>query len=245
MNLREYIVYGNHPLAKGINYFRNQKYNNRIYNSIANLSLNPQTWKLQNTRISFQGTNHQINAGTVLIINGDLSITGNQHQIVLGKDVILENCQWIIQGNNNKLYIGDHCRLRNTRIWIEDENTCIQIGEATTSEGLELSVAENGGKITIGKDCMFAHGIDVRNTDSHSIIDNTSGKRINPAANITIEDHVWIGSHAQILKGVRIEMGAVVAASSLVTKNVPPNTIVGGIPAAPIRDQIHWIRERI
>jgi maltose O-acetyltransferase len=51
---------------------------------------------------------------------------------------------------------------------------------------------------------------------------------------VTIEDHVWIGSRATILPGVTVGRGAVVAAGSIVTKNVTPMTVVAGVPAKPV-----------
>jgi acetyltransferase-like isoleucine patch superfamily enzyme len=51
---------------------------------------------------------------------------------------------------------------------------------------------------------------------------------------VVIEDHVWIASRATILPGVRIGRGAVVACNSVVTRDVPPMTIVGGVPARVI-----------
>lgn len=53
----------------------------------------------------------------------------------------------------------------------------------------------------------------------------------------SIEDDVWIGHRATIIAGVTIGRGAIVAASSLVTKDVPPCEIWGGIPAKKIRDR--------
>jgi acetyltransferase-like isoleucine patch superfamily enzyme len=52
---------------------------------------------------------------------------------------------------------------------------------------------------------------------------------------VTIEDDAWIGSGAVILPGVRIGRGAVVGANSVVTEDVPPLTVVAGLPARPIR----------
>ena len=57
---------------------------------------------------------------------------------------------------------------------------------------------------------------------------------------IVIEDYVWIGIGAILLKGIRIGSGAVIAAGSVVTKNVPSNCMVAGNPAHIIRKDIHW-----
>lgn len=52
-----------------------------------------------------------------------------------------------------------------------------------------------------------------------------------------IEDDVWIGSRVTVLKGVRIGRGAVIAAGAVVTRDVPPYAIVGGVPARQIRQR--------
>ncbi len=52
---------------------------------------------------------------------------------------------------------------------------------------------------------------------------------------VTIGKNVWIGDHATILPGVTIGDGAVVAAGAVVTKDVPPRTVVAGVPAKIIR----------
>ena len=52
---------------------------------------------------------------------------------------------------------------------------------------------------------------------------------------ITIGNDVWIGANVSLMDGVKIGDGAIVAANALVTKDVPPYTIVGGVPAKPIK----------
>ncbi|HEX7975059.1 MAG TPA: acyltransferase [Anaerolineales bacterium] len=55
------------------------------------------------------------------------------------------------------------------------------------------------------------------------------------AEGIVIENDVWLGAGAVITDGVRIGRGSVVAAGAVVTKDVPPHTVVGGVPARPIK----------
>ena len=93
-----------------------------------------------------------------------------------------------------------------------------------------------GDRIEIGKDCAIGRDVVIRSFDGHTI--EQEGYRISEP--IVIEDHVWIGQGAQILKGVHIGEGAIVAAGAVVTKDVPAHTIVGGIPAKIIKENIKW-----
>jgi acetyltransferase-like isoleucine patch superfamily enzyme len=60
---------------------------------------------------------------------------------------------------------------------------------------------------------------------------------------IVIEDYAWVGCRAIILSGVRVGYGAIVAAGAVVTKDVPPNTMVAGNPARPVRTLTAEYRE--
>ncbi len=83
-----------------------------------------------------------------------------------------------------------------------------------------------------------------RNTDSHAILDNKTGKRINPAESIEIGDRVWFGNRTTILKGVKIDDDCIVATGAIVTRNVPANSIVAGIPAKVVKSDISWRLQR-
>jgi acetyltransferase-like isoleucine patch superfamily enzyme len=88
----------------------------------------------------------------------------------------------------------------------------------------------NRGGITIGSCVSVSQEVFISAGD-HDPNDPEFGSRFAP---VVVEDYVFIGSRAIILKGVRLGRGAVVAAGSIVTKDVEPFTIVGGNPAKPI-----------
>lgn len=93
-----------------------------------------------------------------------------------------------------------------------------------------------GDIIEIGKDCTIGRDVVIRSFDGHTI--EEPGYKISEP--IKIGNHVWIGQGAQVLKGVTIGDGAIVAAGAIVTKDVPAHTIVGGIPAKVIKENIKW-----
>ena len=112
-----------------------------------------------------------------------------------------------------------------------------------TDFGKNITVGENvffnaccqfqdHGGVTIGNGCLIGHNV-VFATLDHDF--NPAKRSWMTPAPIVVGNNVWIGSHATILKGVTIGDGAIVAAGAVVTKDVPANTIVGGVPAKPIR----------
>ncbi len=93
-----------------------------------------------------------------------------------------------------------------------------------------------GATIEIGKDCAIGRDVVIRSYDGHVIL--KEGYSISEP--IKIGNHVWIGQGASILKGVTIGEGAVIAAGAVVTKDVAPHTVVGGVPAKLINEEIYW-----
>lgn len=90
-------------------------------------------------------------------------------------------------------------------------------------------------EITIGSNVSISENVIIRDSDNHTI--NSSKSQSAP---IIIEDNVLICMGATILKGVRIGEGSIVAAGAVVTSDVPPNSLVGGVPAKVIKSGIKW-----
>jgi len=97
-------------------------------------------------------------------------------------------------------------------------------------------------RIKIGNKVMFGPNVTIRggNHSSHIIGKfmsdyQTSEKLPEDDQQVVIEDDVWIGTGAIILKGVTIGRGSIVAAGAVVTKDVQPYSIIGGVPAKLIK----------
>jgi acetyltransferase-like isoleucine patch superfamily enzyme len=124
----------------------------------------------------------------------------------------------------------------------------IDIGKSCyIGEGTRIWSAES---IKIGDRCFISHNVNIHDTNSHSLDSDLRFKHIetiilsgHPKDNdfdiqsspVNIHDDVWIGFNAVILKGVTINQGAIVAAGSVVTKDVPPFSVVAGNPAQVVK----------
>ncbi|MGI6254739.1 MAG: DapH/DapD/GlmU-related protein [Acutalibacter sp.] len=94
-----------------------------------------------------------------------------------------------------------------------------------------VKIQDQGG-VTIEDGVLIGHNVVIATLD-HNLDPNLRGNMI--PGPIHIGKNVWIGANATICKGVTIGDGAVVAAGAVVTKDVPANTLVGGVPAKPIK----------
>lgn len=108
----------------------------------------------------------------------------------------------------------------------------IMIGENVGVSGCTISAAK---AITIGSRVLIGSGALIMDNDAHSIHSKERSKGAKGESKpIVIEDDVFIGARAIVLKGVRIGKGAIIGAGAVVTKNVPEFTIVAGNPARKI-----------
>lgn len=148
----------------------------------------------------------------------------NKRQITLGKNVRLSGWLTVLYGG--KITIGDYTL----------------IGPRTVIQAWKL--------VKIGSYVMISPDVWIQDNNSHSIyaqdrlVDmigsadfNKKGVDTTNAVSkpITIGDHVWIGKHAMIFKGVNIGNRSVVAAGSYVTRDVPEDVVVAGNPAKVVK----------
>jgi acetyltransferase-like isoleucine patch superfamily enzyme len=110
----------------------------------------------------------------------------------------------------------------------------VVIGSNTQLGGHLYLVA--GGNITIGKNVLLGPGCKiVAFSHNYQEADRSIMSQGTSCKGITIEEDVWIGANVVVLDGVTISRGAVVGAGAVVTKNVSPYSVVGGVPAKEIK----------
>lgn len=112
----------------------------------------------------------------------------------------------------------------------------IELGEGVECSG--TSFAARSTSIVVGHHTLFGPDCAVTDADFHALLPAET-RHIEPGmerdAPVHIGAHVWVGMRSLILKGVSIGDGAVIAAGSVVVKDVPANALVAGVPAKVVR----------
>lgn len=108
------------------------------------------------------------------------------------------------------------------------------IGQGAANVGLTIMCAK---EITIGNGVRIGRNVSIRDWNGPHVIINDHYRNHIP---VHIGDHVWLCTGCTIMPGVTIGEGSVVAANAMVTKDVPPRSLVGGVPARVIKENIEW-----
>lgn len=192
-----------------------------------------------------KGKGNRVIAPCALLRHVKIRFRGSGNTVIVGDFSQLTDVEMYISGNNNTVSIGSWCTLIKTVFCTEDNDNQICIGQGSRLLGAaELSAIEST-RIDIGKDCLFSSEIFFRTGDSHSLLD-MDGKRINASESIVVEDHVWIGMRAGVLKGARIAADSVVGACSLVTgQHTQSNCVLAGVPAKIVKTGVNWNIRRL
>lgn len=152
-------------------------------------------------------------------------------------------CWSKLNGRGGSIRIGDECIL-HCRVNFDHPAGCVVVGDRCFI-GSSLLVCHTS--INIANDVIISWGVTIVDHDSHSVLPEHRIRDVGDWANgskewthvrvspVTIDDQVWIGFGASILKGVHIGRGAVIAAQSVVTRDVPPGAVVAGNPARIVR----------
>ncbi len=164
----------------------------------------------------------------------------------IGKGIICyEEAALVNDSGREQLVVGDFCHLRGEILVLAPGR--FEIGHhCFTGPGSRIWCRRG---IQIGSHVLISHLVDIHDSNSHSLdwrirrtegialfeLGSTAPEQDVHAKQVVIEDDVWIGFKSTILKGVTIGRGAVVAAGSVVTKDVPAFTIVAGNPARVVQ----------
>ena len=136
--------------------------------------------------------------------------------------------------NSTLIFDGPNYFKPNSEIQVFKGAT-LRYGSGGTNLGLKITCAQ---EITIGHHTYIGRDVSIRdNNGGHHIIQTGYTDK----APVSIGNYVWIGSNVQIMKGVTIGDGAVIAGNSVVTTNIPARCLASGNPAQVVSENITWV----
>lgn len=145
--------------------------------------------------------------------------------------------------DRSKIIFGDFCNC-SVNIFLNSKGS-IKVGDYVFMNSVSMRIDYN---LEIGSHCLFGPNVTIWDTKSHPLSPKLRHAQCEHIAkvgkidsyeasgsNITIGNDVWVGMNSLILGGVNIGSGSVIAAGSIVTRDVPSRVLVGGIPARVIK----------
>lgn len=161
----------------------------------------------------------------------------------VGKGLKLPNGIPLVVGDHLKIYLGDNVSILRSTIGASKifDEPVLKIGNnSAIGYGTVISVAK---QVEIGDNCMIAPHCIVMDSDDHPISPKKrlEGMPVDPddVNPVTIGNNVWIGAYCAILKGVSVGDNSIIATHSVISKDIPANTIYAGYPARPVRREIN------
>lgn len=145
---------------------------------------------------------------------------------------------------SGNIKIAEGCKIINGVKIVS--NSKVSIGRYTSLNGPNMDIHAHVNQVKIGSFCSIARGVTIQEYYHHmdhlttynihkNIYEESVDKDIFSKGNIVINNDVWIGANATILSGVRIGNGVIIAANSLVNKDIPDFAIVAGNPVKIIK----------
>ncbi|MGE5594540.1 MAG: acyltransferase [Hyphomicrobiales bacterium] len=135
--------------------------------------------------------------------------------------------------NRGVMRFGDRIRLNGSVFPLQftcGPGGCLEIGDGTfINYGCDISASRY---VSIGRRCNIGQFAIIIDDDYHDIDNHMAPGKVEP---VIIEDDVWLGARVVVLRGSHIGRGAVVAAHAVVTGEVPPYSVVAGVPARVVR----------
>lgn len=147
----------------------------------------------------------------------------------------------VVAGRGCRLIVtdGGTCVLGDSTYLARNVEITIKRGELRVGRGCFIglgSVVTAKESVTIEDGCFIAEYVTIRDSDHRMGIKGTVASRGFEVSPIHIGKNVWIGAKATITRGVSIGENSVVAAGAVVTRSIPPNTLVAGVPARFVKE---------
>jgi acetyltransferase-like isoleucine patch superfamily enzyme len=178
-------------------------------------------------------------------------------KLLVGRNTIVKLNRQIRMEIKDTLSLGVKFSNKQKTLLSMNKNSILSVGKALITNGCRISIGENAvlkigngvfinentrimvtDKIEIGNNCNISWDVNIIDSNQHDIYYNEVLQiKTKP---IKISNNVWIGSRATILKGITIGEGAIIATGAVVTKDVPANSLVAGVPARVIKTDVRW-----